>query len=83
MILRGNILHEGGASIIYCTRIVSLYCNIQSISLFRKKNVAFWCATFFAREAAVQTFIKNYGLVPGYAKSYLLKKIKKGLKMKR
>ncbi|HRT68232.1 MAG TPA: substrate-binding domain-containing protein [Bacteroidota bacterium] len=38
-----------------------------------RKNVAFWCATFFAREAAVQTFIKNYGLVPGYAKFVLIK----------
>lgn len=38
-----------------------------------RKNVAYWCATFFAREAAVQTYIKNYGLVPTYAKFVLIK----------
>ncbi len=56
--------------------VQELYPYIVSYRAYlfsERKNVAFWCATFFAREASVQTFIKNYGLVPGYAKFVLIK----------
>lgn len=56
--------------------VQGLYPYIVSYKAYlfsERKNPAFWCATFFAREAAVQTFIKNYGLVPTYAKFVLIK----------